>query len=228
MTVTTARLISIQIGLPRQYRGEEGVADAAAKKPWTSGIFKATVAGPVRVLQTNIEGDGQADLENHGGVDKAVLCYSADHYPEWRSQLGVAELPYGGFGENLTIAGVDERSVCIGDTWQVGNVLLQVSQPRQPCWKLGRRWSNIQLPAWVVENGRGGWYVRVLREGTIKAPLAMTLVERPHPQWTVDRANQIKHHRKDDLAAAAELAALPLLSQAWRESFERRLRGAAD
>lgn len=220
--MTELRLVSVQVGLPQQHDGQSGA------QSWTSGIFKAPVVGPARIGRLGIAGDGQADLENHGGLDKAVLCYSADHYPGWRQRLGIADMPWGGFGENLTISGLDETAVCIGDTWQVGDVLLQVSQPRQPCWKLGRRWNVKELPAWVVENGRGGWYVRVLREGLVEAGMKVLLVERPFEAWTVERANQVMHHRKYDLAAAAELAALPLLSAAWRLSFSKRLAGSRE
>lgn len=210
-------LVSLQVALPSDHRDRE------SGQMWRSGIFKTPVAGPVFVGKFNIDGDGQADLKNHGGADKAVMCYSADHYPEWRQRLGIDDIPYGGFGENLTIAGLDETLVCIGDTWQLGEVMLQVSQPRQPCWKLARRWNVKELAAWVIENGRGGWYVRVLGEGMIAAGMRLTLVDRPCPTWTVDRANQIMHHLQHDRTGTAELAALPLLSSAWRESLAKRL-----
>ena len=114
-----------------------------------------------------IAGDQQADRENHGGLDKAVLAYSADHYAFWRVHLNLPDMPHGGFGENLTIAGLDESSVCIGDRWQAGNVVFEVSQPRQPCWKMGRRWNIADLPKQVIQNGKSGWYLRVLVEGEL-------------------------------------------------------------
>lgn len=123
--MTNPILESIQVSLPRQY-GQEEVADPM-DRPWTTGFFKEPVAGAVRLRATNLEGDGQADLDHLGGPDKAVLAYSAEHYPDWRQSLGKPSLPFGAFGENLTVSGLAEAGVCIGDTWQVGDeVVLQV------------------------------------------------------------------------------------------------------
>lgn len=217
-----AAIASIQIGQPTEYR-HEGHADGNAQT-WTTAFFKRLVNGPVWVSQTSVSGDWQADLINHGGIDKAVLAYSADHYPYWRAHLSLPEMPHGGFGENLTIAGLDETSVCIGDTWQAGPVVFQVSQPRQPCWKMSRRWQIADLAKQVIQNGKSGWYLRVLKEGELAAGIAVELVARPHPAWTVARASLLIHHGKDDLAATAELVALPELSAAWREALQERLR----
>jgi MOSC domain-containing protein YiiM len=216
----TACLISIQIGQPANY----GRADSADphERPWRTGYFKTPVAGKVLVGQPGIAGDGQADLENHGGIDKAVLAYSAEHYPRWCAELGLAEMPPGGFGENLTIAGIDETSVCIGDVWQCGAVVFEVSQPRQPCWKTSRRWRIDDLSRRVIATGRSGWYLRVLTDGEIEAGMKLALANRIHPQWTVARVSEVLYHRKDDLAAAEELAYLPELALSWREIFQAR------
>jgi MOSC domain-containing protein YiiM len=214
-------IASIQIGQPTDYR-HEGQADGNAQT-WTTAFFKQAVTGPMWVSQTNVSGDRQADLINHGGLDKAVLAYSADHYLFWRAHLNLPEMPHGGFGENLTITGLDETGVCIGDTWQAGLVVFQVSQPRQPCWKMSRRWQIADLAKQVIVNGKSGWYLRVLAEGELSSRVALELVARPNPAWTVARASELFHHRKNDLAAAAELAALPELSAAWRESLQSRL-----
>ena len=154
----TPTIVSIQVGLPSMH-GIEGAADPM-DQPWHSGFFKETVSGHVHVGKLNLDGDGQADLKNHGGPDKAILCYSADHYPHWKNLLNLTVFPYGAFGENLTIAGLDEQTIFIGDVWRVGDVQIQVSQPRQPCWKLAYRWKMPELPEWVIENGKSGWYVR--------------------------------------------------------------------
>lgn len=213
-------LLSIQVGMPKSY-GSEHAADPH-DRPWTTGFFKSRVAGRVFVGATNIAGDAQADLINHGGLDKAVLAYSADHYPAWRSELGVPGMPFGAFGENLTIAGWSEESVCIGDRLRIGNVSFEVSQPRQPCWKLARRWRMHELPGTVVLNGRSGWYLRVLEEGWIEAPMAAELIERPNPAWSVARANQILHHRRTDWALMQELADVPRLAGSWVEELRER------
>jgi MOSC domain-containing protein YiiM len=170
----------------------------------------------------NIAGDGQADLQNHGGPDKAVLAYSADHYPLWRNELPQLDLRPGGFGENLTIRGITEHDVCIGDVWSAGDVLLEVSQPRQPCWKLARRWKLNDLPRRVVQTGRSGWYLRVLREGTIEPNADFTLVERRHSRWTVARVAQVFYGKHADPAAQHSLAQLDELSASWRAALKAK------
>ena len=207
-------LLSVQVGLPRRL-GVEGAPDPM-DRPWTTGFFKEPVAGPVWLGRTHLAGDGQADRKNHGGLDKAVLAYSAEHYPRWRIELGRPDLPYGAFGENFTITDLTEATVCIGDVYAIGETRVQVTQPRQPCWKIARRWRIKDLTARVRETGRTGWYLRVLREGYVAAGMPVTLLERPFPQWTVARATQIMQRRRADPRAALALAACPVLSAAWR------------
>lgn len=140
-------LVSIQVGKPEHREPVEG---DTSTKPWTTAFYKQPVDGPVQVAGAGLEGDGQADLRHHGGPDKAVCVYSAEHFAYWRDDLGFGEEFGGGaFGENFTVAGLDESSVCIGDVWRIGNVELQVTQPRQPCWKLARRWRLKDLTARV-------------------------------------------------------------------------------
>jgi len=213
-------LESIQIGVPKNY-GSEEAADPH-DQAWTTGFFKTKIEGPVFVSKTNLAGDGQADLRNHGGIDKAVLAYGADHYSIWREELQMPDMPAGAFGENLTIAGLCEKSVCIGDVFRIGTVTFEVSQPRQPCWKLARRWRMHELTGLVVRNGRSGWYLRVLEEGWIEAQMPVTLVERPNPAWTIARANEILHHHKTDLPLTLELADVPRLAGSWVEELRGR------
>ena len=213
-------LRSIQVGVPQQY------GNAAAVEPfgqaWTSGIDKTPVSDAIWLGKTNLEGDRQADQINHGGPDKAVCVYSADHYPYWREALGRPDLAFGAFGENFTVDGLAESGTCIGDIWRVGEAIVQVSQPRQPCWKLARRWRVENIVMQIQGLGWTGWYVRVLHEGIVAAGQSLVLVERPHPAWTIERANRVMHHEKSDLAAARELADLPQLSASWQQSLARR------
>ena len=218
--VPSAALYSVQIGTPKNY-GFENAVDAH-DKPWTTGFFKTPIEGPVFVGTTNLDGDGQADLKNHGGIDKAVLAYSADHYPKWRDELRMPGMPCGAFGENLTIAGLSEESVCIGDVFHIGTVTFEVSQPRQPCWKLARLWRMHELVGLVVRNGRTGWYLRVLEQGWIEAQMPVALIERPNPLWPIARANEILHQRQTDLPITLELADVPGLAGSWVEELRER------
>lgn len=215
-----AKLYSVQVGQPQNY-GVEG-APNPHDQPWQTGFYKAPVEGPVFVGRTNLVGDGQSDLKHHGGIDKAVLAYSADHYPQWRRELHLPEMGGGAFGENLTISGLNEELVNVGDVLRIGEVVLEVSQPRQPCWKLARRWRLHQLTGLVVKNGKSGWYLRVLQEGSVEAGMPVELLERPNPEWSIARANYILHHCRNDLQLTEALAAVPLLADAWVEELLER------
>ena len=184
-----SKVASIQIGMP---------ISIEIGKPWRTGFFKKAVTEPVWLGATNLAGDGQADLAHHGGPHKAVCVYPACHYPYWRQTLGMPDLCGGDFGENFTVEDLAESQVCIGDTWAIGDATVQVSQPRQPCWKLARRWDAKDLAVQVQQTGRTGWYFRVLVEGLVQAGMSLSLIERPHPRWTIATANQLMHHEKSN------------------------------
>lgn len=213
-------VVSIQVGKIRSY------GDAEAEDPidgeWTTATFKEPVSGPVWLGREGFEGDEQADRRFHGGPDKAALVYSADHLPVWEKTVFFTDLPYGAFGENISVSGMVEADVCIGDVYTLGEARVQVSQPRQPCWKQARRWRIHDLVVKVNRTGRSGWYLRVLREGHVKAGDRFVLEERPHSDWTVARANQLLHFNKTDVEGARELALLPALAEAWRRDLRRR------
>ncbi|MCU0533332.1 MAG: MOSC domain-containing protein [Hydrococcus sp. Prado102] len=210
-------ILSIQIGLPKQL-GTEGAIDLM-DRPWTTGFFKEPVAGAIYLGKTNLVGDGQADLILHGGTEKAVLAYAAKHYPQWRQELNLPNFPYGAFGENFTVSMQAEEDVCIGDIFAVGEARIQVSQPREPCWKLARRWRRKDLPKRVITSGRSGWYFRVLSEGIVESGLPLLRLERPLPQWSIARVNQAFYRGGEDVS---ELASCPLLSPSWRQYFYNR------
>ena len=216
-------LVSIQVGLPRVY-GRPG-ADDWMDQPWQTGFFKEPADGPRWLGQTNLADDGQADRVNHGGPDKAVLSYAAAHYPGWRQELARPDLPHGAFGENFTIDGLNEDAVSIGDIFCLGDALVQVSQPRQPCWKLARRWRIKELTALVERSGRTGWYLRVLEEGEVRPGLPLTLLERPHPAWTITRATDVMRNRHQDRVAAGQLAGIEELSASWRDRLAEAAAG---
>ncbi|TWT91149.1 6-N-hydroxylaminopurine resistance protein [Pseudobythopirellula maris] len=211
------RVESIQVGRPRRY--DDGDHSA---KPWTSAIDKAPVAGSVMVGPTSLAGDEQADLEHHGGPDKSVLGYAAAHYDDWQTEFPDAPFAPGGFGENLTFSGFAEADCCVGDTVQIGDCRLQVSQPRQPCWKLSRRWGLAKLAVRVQQTGRTGWYYRVAREGLIEAGQEVRLVERPFPEFTVAWASAVMYAKPRSASDDLRLAGCPLLSASWKETLTQR------
>jgi len=175
-----------------------------------SGFVKRPVSGTVDVARTGILGDEQADLRVHGGPEKAVYGYAASRYDAWRTdfpQHTVLLVP-GGFGENLTIAGCDETTVCLNDIVLIGTCLLQVSQPRQPCFKFALRYADAGMPQAMVRNGYCGWYYRVLETGRLAAGDAVSLEERPHPLWSIDRVNRQIVQRRGTPEDKSEFAAI--------------------
>ena len=212
-TQLAGTLDSIQVGRPQTY------PDGPQGRPWTSAVVKHPVDGPITVNESGLAGDDQADKRHHGGIEKAVLAYSADHYPAWRGELRMRDLLFGAFAENLTLAGIGEDNVCIGDTWTIGSVHFQVSQPRQPCWKIARRWKQPNLVKRIIENGRSGWYLRVLRAGEIDLNQSCCLLERPYPEWTISRANTLMYSRTSTRAEMLELISLDLLSSTWKKDL---------
>jgi MOSC domain-containing protein YiiM len=222
--ILKATLLSIQVGMPHTV-GQRDAADPMDQL-WTTGFFKHVIAGPVWLGSLNLNGDGQADLQNHGGPEKAVNVYPSEHYSYWEQTLGLTNLPSGAFGENFTTRGILESDVCIGDVFEIGDALVQVSQPRQPCWKLARRWRMKDLALRVQDTGRTGWYFRVMREGLVQPATTLTLIERPFPEWTVATANTVMHHRTEDREAARSLQACRLLSERWRATLSKRVASA--
>ncbi len=213
-------ILSIQVGLPVLIDDPQ-LADGQGR-PWRSGIYKQPVSGPVWAGKTGLAGDGQADLSVHGGFDKGVYAYPAEHYPYWQAELGL-ELPYGAFGENLTVEGLLEEQVCIGDVYWAGGALLQVTQPRGPCWKLARRLGASDLEGRFSRSGRTGFYLRVLQEGNLEAGMALQRVSRPAAQWSVLQAHRLREDARSDPQATAALAALPELAERFRRDLEKRL-----
>lgn len=188
-------------------------------RQWTSAFKKSAVIGSVRVGPEGIEGDQVADKVHHGGPDKAILCYSGTHYPLWANEHPELDFAGGGFGENLTLSPATESDVCIGDRLVCGDVELEISQPRQPCWKISRRWQTKTMTKEVGQTGRTGWYVRVISGGIISAGDGFEVTSRPHPEWTVARANDILFGREIDRMAVIGLMNLEPLSREWKDAL---------
>jgi MOSC domain-containing protein YiiM len=214
---STAMIRSVQVG-PVAPLGPKGVS---------SGFRKSPVAGRVAVGRLGLEGDAQADLTVHGGTDKAVYVYPNDHYAWWRDALPehAALLRAGGFGENLTVSGLDEDTTCIGDVFDIGSARLQVTQFRQPCFKLALYFGDRRLPQAMVRSGRAGWYLRVVREGSIGQGDAVLLMARPNPTWSVRRLAQGLLHRAATPDELAELADMEGLAEGWRHAASEALTG---
>ena len=193
-----------------------------------SAIAKTPVRGPVHVGPLGLEGDEQGDPKVHGGPDKAVHQYAQEHYAPWRTELGalpVLAAP-GAFGENIASTGMTEHSLCLGDQVRAGSVLLEVSQSRQPCWKLNDRFAVPTMARRVQDSGRTGWYYRVLQPGHLQAGDALVLVARPWPEWTLARIIDVLYHQPFDAAVLQALAALPL-TPSWQRMVQGRLERAA-
>ena len=175
------------------------------------------MTGPLSVETDNLAGDEQADLTVHGGPDKAVCVYSADHFPEWSRVLREGDLGAGAFGENFSVSHMDETSVCVGDVYAVGTSLVQVSQPRSPCWKLAARWNRPDLPRLVLQSGRTGWYFRVLQRGVVSAGEELSLSDRPCGEWSI--APSTTSHTPPGATRTLRLAAR------WRPALPSPSRG---
>lgn len=207
------RILSVNTGMPAEI--------AHDGRTVVSGIVKAPVAGRVAVGRTGLAGDGQADLSVHGGPDKAVYAYPVEHYARWEVELRRDDLAPGRFGENLTVEGLEEGAVRIGDLLRADEALLEVSQPRMPCFKLGMRMGDPGFVRTFLQSGRTGFYLRVLEEGSLGAGDALVLERPAEGSMTVREvaALLLDGAAADDLDRGAALAALPL---GWREMFGRR------
>ena len=189
-----------------------------------SGIDKQPLGEPVMAGPLGLDGDEHGDPRRHGGPDKAVHAYPVGHYPDWRAELpGEAErFRPGGFGENLVVD-VTEAAIALGDRFRVGAALLEVSQGRQPCWRLNLRFGRDDMARLVQTTGRSGWYFRVLEPGAIGAGDVARLEARPNPDWTLARVSRLLYRDRTNRADLAAFAALPGLPESWRLLAERRL-----
>lgn len=192
-----------------------------------SAIDKHCVSAPLHLTAAGLAGDEQADRRHHGGPDKALHHYPEEHYARWRAECPEADLAalrVGGFGENVSTVGLTEANVCLGDVFRFGTARIQVSQARQPCWKLNVRFGMPDMARRVQGSLRTGWYARVLEAGVVAPGAALCLIDRPHPEWPLAR---LLHHLYVDplnTEALHAMTALAALSSAWRELAERRLR----
>ncbi len=211
------RVVAVSVGMPREVlHGSRRVR---------TGIFKSPVAGRVAVGRLGLAGDGQADLESHGGEDKAVYLYPVAHWSYWSEQLGGRSLGAGELGENLSVEGCLEDMLRVGDVLRVGSARLQVSQPRTPCFKLGIRMGSGGFPKRFLASLRTGFYARVLESGELAAGDTV-LRESSSPESPSVRAIcRLLHFERDDRQALLRASRAPGLSASWRRELEGLARG---
>jgi MOSC domain-containing protein YiiM len=209
------RVISLNVGRPRLVidRGREV----------STGIFKSPVAGPVMLRQTNLDGDRQADLENHGGTNKAVYAYPSEHYAFWRGELPGVELTWANFGENLTTEGLLENEARIGDRYRIGGAVVRVSQPRIPCYKLGIRFGRDDMPKRFLASGRSGIYFSVVEEGLVQSSDAIELLERDTYGITVADVSRAFVHSRTNIDLLRRIIVAEILPPGLQTDLVERL-----
>jgi MOSC domain-containing protein YiiM len=209
------RLLSVNVGMPKEV-------------PWQgktvfTGVYKDPVAGPRRVGALNVDGDGQGDLAGHGGEQRAVFVYQIDSYRYWERELGRDDFVYGQFGENFTVDGLGDDGVCIGDRYQIGTAVFEVTQPRVTCYRVGLRMNDARIPALLVSHRRPGFYFRVLEEGEVQAGDKILKLRSGPEQMTVAEVNALLYlpgHPRQLLLRALRI---PELSPGWQASFRALL-----
>ncbi|MGH9697356.1 MAG: MOSC domain-containing protein [Bryobacteraceae bacterium] len=207
------QVVSVHVGQPRQVETPRGVV--------ITSIFKASVAGRVAVRNHNLAGDRQADLRVHGGPNKAVYAYSSEHYPYWAQQLPGTDLPFGKFGENLTITGLTEEQAHIGDRYRIGTSILRVTQPRMPCFKLGIRFGRADMIKLFWKSGRSGIYFAIAKEGELGTGDEIELVEEHPARVAVADVVRVYKRETTDPEMYARVMQAPIAGS-WKEEIQER------
>lgn len=211
------RVLSVNVGLPRPvtYRG----------KTVETGIWKHPVAGRIAIVGDNLAGDRQADLRVHGGRDKAIYGYPSEHYPWWGERLPNADLAWGAFGENLTVEGLLENAVRVGERFRIGDAEIMVTQPRTPCFKLGIKLARPQIVKEFLRSERSGFYFAIVRPGEIGAGDPIERVHAEPASMTITELVRLSMADEIDTATLRRAIALPGLAASWRDAFRKRLGG---
>ena len=211
-------LLSVNVSLGKEvpYKG----------KIVTTGIFKEPVNGRVMLRTLNLDGDRQVDLKGHGGPYKAVCVYSIQQYEHWQKELGRDDFKHGQFGENFTVDGMPDDKTHVGDVFRVGSTLVQVTQPRVPCYRLGIKMGSPEFPKRFLQSNRVGFYMRVLQEGEVGAGDLIELVETDPQRMTVEEMNRLLYFDPKNVEDAKRALRIDALSPGWRGSFEQRLEKA--
>lgn len=208
------QLVSLNIGTKKRMKN--------GRQEFDSAIDKRPVSDRIYLSKTGFAGDEQADLIHHGGVDKAVCVFDYLAYPSYEVFLG-QNLEPGAFGENITISGCSEQDTYIGDIWKLGEATVQVSQPREPCFKLGVKYNDKKLPLKFQTTGITGYYFRVLEEGFVSAESELVLYSRAVSSVSVMEANYIMHQNKEDIHAIHKLLSVESLADSWKSTLSKRM-----
>ncbi|HXW05982.1 MAG TPA: MOSC domain-containing protein [Vicinamibacterales bacterium] len=208
-------ILSVNVGQPREIVWDDRVV--------LTSIVKSPRNGPVKVSWLNLEGDCQADLSVHGGRDKAVYAYPFEHYGFWRDELPDADLSFGAFGENLTTEGILEDDLHIGDRLQAGTAEFVVTQPRLPCFKLAARFGRLDMVKRFQRSGRSGFYLAVVREGTVSTGDELSIVSRHQPAISIREAASLYAGGEVDRDLLERAASLDALPESWRTDLRKRL-----
>jgi ferredoxin-NADP reductase/MOSC domain-containing protein YiiM len=210
-------LVSVNVGMPKDVSWQG--------KTVFTGVFKDPVAGPRRVRRLNVDGDGQGDLAGHGGEQRAVFVYQLDSYRYWERELGRGDFVHGQFGENFTVEGLSDDDVCIGDRYQVGSAVFEVTQPRVTCYRVGLRMNDPRIPALLVSHRRPGFYFRVLEEGEVQAGDEIVKLAAGQEEMTVAEVDALLYlpgHPRQQMLRALRI---PALSPGWQASFRALVQG---
>ncbi|EIT83854.1 hypothetical protein A374_18539 [Fictibacillus macauensis ZFHKF-1] len=191
-------------------------------KAVSSAIHKVPVNEPIWLATLGFTGDVQVDTVHHGGEDKAVCVYCHEHYAYWEKGLGIS-LPVPTFGENITTKGMTEKDIAIGDVFQLGEAVIQISQPRMPCFKVAAKLKQPFMVKWIQDTGFSGYYVRVLQEGHVAKQDVLKRIEAHSARVTVDFVNKATYIDKDNTAALHTILSVPELAESWRTMLEKRV-----
>jgi len=209
------KLVSVNVGLPRLLTWGGAT--------FKTGIFKHPVPGRIMLRTTNLDGDRQADLSVHGGVNKAVYGYPSEHYPYWNAELPDPVRTWGAFGENFTTEGLLETDVSVGDRYRIGSAVVRVTTPRLPCYKLAAKFQRDDIIARFVHSSRCGYYFSVIEEGEVGAGDEFVLLGREEPTLTVGEVNRLYTVKSPDREALQRSLDVKFLPESWRDRFRARL-----
>jgi len=212
MPIQKIKLVGLQRSTPVTYSEKDNSS-------WTSSLEKKPVCHAVYLYRSHLDGNEQADLRHHGGEDKTLYTMPMEHICHWRTALLLPHLPLGGLGENLTTLGAVESDVCIGDRFQLGEAVVQVSQPRLPCWVIGRRWGVREFAPRIEAEGRCGWYFRTEQEGSFSLADDLILLDRVQPEWSVAEVFQIITHPFENTQRSAALLKVPEAAERMKASL---------